>query len=292
MFALPDQFAKGTMHLRYEDIAQDGRPRVGALPVALGVVWRGVSMPKEARTSLAQAGILPILTRFRVEAEDGPFAIERPFDVSGSFRLAHAKAASGEVERLFLDIEAELTAPIGRTNFPPPENAGAMVRVGSVLAEHTFTRPFAPAGERKVTHLPVGDLRVVPPRERASLSPAELLEPPEGAIAIEADFSMDPTRFAMGITHTDSNQHVNSLVYPALFEECALRRLHALGKATSVLARSLDVRYRRPSFAGDVLSCSLRTFSRGGSIECVGAIFGEGETDLTKARCTVRMILR
>ena len=141
MFELPDLHAQGPMTLRYEDVTQDGRPRIGALPTALGVGWRGVSPPPAVRSAMLEHGIIPILTRLRVEAFDGPFSIEEPFAVKGSFGMAHAKSESGEVERLFLDIETEIEGRLGRTNLPPPAGAGTSAAAGTVFAEHVFTRP-------------------------------------------------------------------------------------------------------------------------------------------------------
>lgn len=286
-----DQNVRGTMPLRYEDIAQDGRPRLGALPVALGVIWRGVTLPESTRSAMLGHGILPILTRLVIHAFDGPLAIDHPFTVEGTFGLAHAKNERGAIDRLFLDIEAQISAPLGRTNFPPPPGAGTMAAVGTVFAEHVFTRPFAPAAERKILALPI-DGEYVPPRERASRAPREVLVIADEATALDAGFVLDETPLVMGPTHTDSNQHVNSLVYPALFEEAVLRRLARMGRSPHVLARALEIAYRRPSFAGETLRVTLQLFERDGAIEAVGAFFGDGETELEKARVFARMTLR
>ena len=65
---------------------------------------------------------------------------------------------------------------------------------------------------------------------------------------------MDPTPLPLGLAHTDANQHVNSLVYPRLFEEAVLRRLATLGKPTALLTRRAEVAFRKPAFAGEVLT--------------------------------------
>jgi acyl-CoA thioesterase FadM len=92
---------------------------------------------------------------------------------------------------------------------------------------------------------------------------------------------------ALGVMHTDSNQHVNSLVYPRLFEEAALRRFAVLGKSTTVLARSIDIAYRRPSFAGDTLRIFVRAFENA----AIGYFFGTNDdpSDVKKARAFVQM---
>jgi acyl-CoA thioesterase FadM len=54
--------------------------------------------------------------------------------------------------------------------------------------------------------------------------------------------------------HTDSNQHVNSLVYPRLFEEAVVRALTdraGVPDPGSLLARSIELRYRKPFFTGE-----------------------------------------
>jgi hypothetical protein len=65
---------------------------------------------------------------------------------------------------------------------------------------------------------------------------------------------------AFGLDHTDSNQHVNSLVYPRLFAEAALRRLAELERPRRLLIRALDIAYRKPSFAGDRVRIHTRLF--------------------------------
>ena len=289
----PDLRAEGALELRYEDIAQDGRPRLMALPPALGAVWRGVALPPEVRESMLSAGIIPILTRLVVRADDGPFAIEAPFRVSGSFELAHEPGVRGGADRIFLDVRAHVRGPLGRTNLAPPERAGEEVDAGDVLAEHVFTRPFAPKEERKVTSLRFGDGDFVPPRARIFKAPIATIDRPTSP-ALDA-WARDETVLVMGLTHTDSNQHVNSLVYPELFEEAVLRRLASRGVRTPLLARELEIAYRRPSFAGDALVIALQTFDGPGGIEAVGAFFDASDardTPPERARAYVRMALR
>ncbi len=290
---IPEQKVSGAMSLRYEDLAQDGRPRLVAIPVALGVIWRAVSLPDEMRQGLLGHGILPILTRFTIESYDGPFGIEAPVQVQGTFGLSHAKNASGAVERLYLDIEAQIEAPLGRTNLPPPPGAGTAAAFGTVFAEHVITKPFAPPGERKVLALPLGGRAVVPPREREERAPRAPLFPREDARAIgTTELETDGPPRVLGPLHTDSNQHVNSLVYLSVFEEATLQRLARIGRSPHVLGRSVEISFRRPSFAGDALSVALRLVEHDDGIDAIGAFFGEGERDLEKARAYVRMTFR
>ena len=84
---------------------------------------------------------------------------------------------------------------------------------------------------------------------------------------------------------------MNSLVYPALFEDAVLRRLAKLGRSPHVLARSLEIAYRRPSFAGDTVRVAFSLAMNAGAIVALGHFVGEGETE-DRARAFVRMVLR
>ena len=64
-----------------------------------------------------------------------------------------------------------------------------------------------------------------------------------------------------GLAHTDSNQHVNSIVYPRWFEDAAVRRLAQHGVRGSVLGRGSEVLFRKPFFAGQEARFSLQTFA-------------------------------
>lgn len=291
MQELEHQRVTSDLQLRFEDVAQDGRMRVDALPVALGAVWRAIKMPRALRRSLVEQGVLPILTRIRAEALEGPFAIDHSLSVVGGFALHAVHDAEGRVERLLLDMDAEVSGPKGRTHLPAPSDAGSIAVAGRMFAEHVFTRPFADAKDRKVLALDVDGSPFVPKATRAWQPALTALEVPEGARAIEDDFVTDATPLAMGLAHTDSNQHVNSLVYPRLFEDAILRRLATLGRGRSVLSREMDLAFRRPTFAGETLRVRLRLYEHGKATIATGSFFGEGEDDLRKARVYVRMTL-
>jgi acyl-CoA thioesterase FadM len=111
---------------------------------------------------------------------------------------------------------------------------------------------------------------------------------PEAAEALDADHVADATETCFGLEHTDSNQHVNSLVYPRLFAEAALRRLAAMGESRAVLVRELDIAYRKPSFAGDRVRVHQRMFRVGGKLGAAGYLAADGET---KPRVCARILL-
>ncbi len=98
------------------------------------------------------------------------------------------------------------------------------------------------------------------------------------------EIELNPVCF--GAMHTDSNQHVNSLVYPRLFEEIAMRHLgrpHAL-------ARTVDVRFRKPSFIGDKLNVAITLWEHGGLMHASGT-FVEERGDPEHGRVFVQLTL-
>src|SRR5207302_4862207 len=148
----------------------------------------------------------------------------------------HTVDANGDVNRLLFNMWCTAWGPRGRTFGPPPPGAGEPVAVGRVFAEHVLTRLFAPPAERKVLQL-AGS---VPSARWQWRDHGEVLRLPEGAAWLDEEFSPDPAEVVFGLTHTDSNQHVNSLVYPRLFQEAALRRLAHKGLSAAVLAERLE----------------------------------------------------
>jgi hypothetical protein len=141
-----------TVVLRFEDVAQDGRLVLEALPNAIGpAVWGRLLAHDPLAIACRQKGIVPILSRLSLEGTAAPFSVAA--DVTSELRY---QIALIEDDRLVLDVWAELFARTGRTHTglagPPPEAGDGMRTVaGRVFAEHAFTKPFAPAGQRRVT---------------------------------------------------------------------------------------------------------------------------------------------
>ena len=286
---LDGQRLSGLFDLRYEDVTQDGRVVLTSLPVALGTLWSSLAGDAATRKAMRVAGILPILSRFELEGGPGPFGVDKPVRVEGGYALSHAVDGEGRVARVMLDLDAELLAPKGRTNLPKPDDAGQEAVVGRMRAEHVFTRPFGPSEERRVRELPLPGGAFVPASSRVFRSARSTIDPPAGARSLEPEILDDPAKLVLGIAHTDSNQHVNSLVYPRLFEDAALRRMAALDLPTTVLARKLDIAFRRPTFAGETLRVAVRTFEANDRILVVGAFFGPESRDIDRARVYVQM---
>jgi hypothetical protein len=273
----PEGAGKSPVVLRYEDIAQNGRFLVEALATGVNEsLWGGALAQHPIAEHAARTGIHTILSRFVLESTPGPFGVEGRCDAECRYWLARSVDDQGAVERLYLNAWIEMFAPIGRTNFPAPKNAGERVVAGRAFAEHVFTKPFAKAGERKVTSIPFVE-REVPELLYTAARPDALLAPTVGSTPLDASLVVDETVLAFGLRHTDSNQHVNSLVYPQLFEDAALRRMRALGLGTERIARSVDLAYRKPCFAGQEARIALALFEDGASVGAYGGFYDAGE---------------
>jgi len=282
MFVLPGvntpsgRSEKASLRLRYEDIAQDRRVKLGVLPASLGVVWRTMMQDRsEEMKRLRADGIVPVLRRFMLVAHESPIGIQHPLDVEGRWETAHL---SSERKRFVLNMRTDLSAPRASTYPPPPENAGAIGSVGGVFAEHVYTRIFAAPGERRIDRLPDG---VDAGPERPWIDLTSLLR--TDAETLDAA-PVDRGEVLFGLTHTDSNQHVNSLVYPQLFEE---RALEAWGDG-HFLARSMHVIWRKPCFAGERASVRIQRIRAGERRGAIALLFVDDET---RPRCAGQLWL-
>jgi hypothetical protein len=275
------------VHLRFEDVTQDGRLVLEALPNALGpTVWRGILAHDPSSAASFAAGIVPILSRFVLEGAPGPFSANAPVEAEGTCQLA--RVGEGKDARYVLDMWAELTGVVGRT-YGSVEHAGERASAGRVWAEHVLTRPFAGSpAERRVTSLDYEGAPVVSAVRAPSPSHEALAAVPEGATPLEPARWVDAVPVTFGLVHTDSNMHVNSLVYLRMFEEAALRRFAQLGKGSVVLGRTLDIAYRKPCFAGQTMHVVQQAFEHAGTLGMAAALVEAkdvaSEETLAKAR--------
>jgi hypothetical protein len=106
----------------------------------------------------------------------------------------------------------------------------------------------------------------------------DLLELPRGVTPLEDALAPDVAPIVFGLGHTDSNQHVNSLAYPRIFEEAALRRFASLGLATRLMPRYFDIAYRKPCFAGERMRVILRAYRDGEQVGVVGSLVADDVT--------------
>lgn len=280
--------AKGSLHLRYEDVSQDGHLVLEALPNALGEIWRALDGERR-RAFGSERGVLPILSRVVLETGEAPISVRGPHATEAAVQLSHTIAEDGSVDRIILGMWAKVSSVIGRTQGPAPGDAGRPVIAGRIFAEHVFTRPFGPKEDRKVRALVVDGRPFVPEARYAIGDPSAILAPPEGASPLDDELVPDAAPTALGLDHTDSNQHVNSLVYTRLFIEAALRRLDRHGRATALLARAIDIAYRRPCFAGERVRAHVRAYEIGDAFSVVATLADDGEPD-ARPRAIARML--
>ncbi len=278
--------ATAVVPMRYEDIAQDGRMLLEFGGKGIGeVVWRELLEKAPQRDLMISTGIVPILTRYTVVGGTGPFSVNAQVTGAGTYALGQ------DGERVYLDMWTTLLASHGSSWEAQPDRGGPPVVALSTFAEHVMTRLFAPPNERKVSSLPGIDLD---PRRFALPDREAMLVLPERAEPLDAELRPDSVPWVFGLRHTDSNQHVNSLVYPQLFEEALLRRALELGRSTSVLATEIDCAYRKPCFAGDVVRWWLRAFLLDGQLGAVGVLVEEGATphdDRRRPRTYARLLM-
>jgi Thioesterase superfamily len=288
-----EQRATADLHLRFEDLTQDGRLLLPALTQGLDPVWNDLIPRHPAAKSMRQQGVLPILSRMIAESVNQPFSIFRPFTATAGYRPGHT-ATNGEVDRIVFTMWSELSGPASSMLAPRAPRDAPRVPAGRVFAEHVLTRPFAPPGERKVLRMDFPGVSPVPEHRVEWRAPIDILALPEGAAPLEPDLSPDAAPTVFGVMHTDSNQHVNSLVYPRLFEEAAVRRFAALGKPAAVLGRFMEIGFRKPCFAGEAVRVVLRAFELGKRLGAVGAFVTEEEArmpiDRVRPRCCAMML--
>jgi acyl-CoA thioesterase FadM len=262
--------------LRFEDVTQDGRLVLEALPNALATtVWRGMLTRDPFARACMESGIVPILTRFRLHGTPGPFSAHAQLEAQATSRIALAGGPPPN-GRIVLDVWADLHAPIGRTYGTTPRD-GERALAGQVFAEHTFTRLLAPPGQRRVTALDVPGAFAIRETRAASPAPESIASVPAGAVSLEATLRLDPVPIAFGLVHTDSNMHVNSLAYLRVFEEAALRRFAELGRGPSLLGRLIDIVYRKPCFAGQTMRVALQAFEHEGRLGVCAALVEQGD---------------
>jgi hypothetical protein len=274
----PDGEGRAPTRLRYEDVAQDGQVMLSTLPVGLGdAVWRANLAQHPLRESLLTEGVVPILTRLVIDATPGPFGIDPPLQSRGRFLFAHSVDDTGAVDRLHLNMWVDLDGTRGRVWDPQPEGAGETIPAGRVFAEHVLTRLFAPPEQRKVRNVPGLGPDGVPATKYAPRPFPRIIELPAGTRPLDERMRIEAPTFVFGLMHSDSNQHVNSLVYPRVFEECLARRLASLGVQRPVLARAVEIGFRKPCFAGDRVHVAMQAYELDGAYGAVGVFVSADE---------------
>src|SRR6185436_7956627 len=103
----------GQLPLRFEDVTMDGRVRLEPLAASLGLVWRDELVSHPLYPWAREQGIIPITTRFVLEAGDGPFGVESGVTLRGEWEVTRTTEP-----RFLLVLKTTLEAPLGRTNLP------------------------------------------------------------------------------------------------------------------------------------------------------------------------------
>jgi hypothetical protein len=285
---------------RYEDISEDGRLRLEGIWHPTGrLLWSGHDLGRTLFQWGRDHGLRTVLSRVVLQAANLPVAPRIPMRTELRYRFEHARHESGEVSRLFF------TTWLG-TEAPVPDRLGGFARVegeprtvARAYGQRTFVRLDAPAGERKVARLPGFEGDGVPPERGEWVEPSSLLLLPEGAEPLEERPRRSSVRIVFGLSHTDANQHVNFMAYPRYLEQAALGHLHDLGLSSRLMARRVELAYRRPSFAGEVIHVALRAFRREGDVGVVAAFVDGGDgpdvrgdfSAFGRPRCVARMLL-
>jgi hypothetical protein len=275
---------------RYEDCTQDGRLTTIAIPPALATLWETALARSPGVRNARAAGVVSLLTRLTVTSLDQPIRVHHPVTSTVGFELAHGSDAAGEVARLYMNVWAEVRGVAGRGAAASASGAPAALPVlaGHAFAEHTFTRPFAPAGQRRVTSLAgIAGFPEVPEARHDAATPGSAAEAPDGASWLD-ELAGDPVDVRFTLDQTDANQHVNSLVYVRCFLDAFQRRLAAGGHPATLRSRAFDIAYRKPSFVGDRVRAHLRLFAHGALIGGAGFLAAAGEE--ARPRCFVRVV--
>jgi hypothetical protein len=281
-----DQTSTSESYLQYEDVTQDGRLMPIAIPTTLAGLWRGVLVRHPGARAAASSGVIPILTRLTLASHEQPIRVDRPIETRAGFELARDEDPAGAVTRLFMNVWCEVHGAAGQ--LVPRGPAGPLALAGQLFAEHTFTRPFGPPDQRRVTRLDAEGYPEIPEARYPAPAPATAGTAPDGATWVD-ELAPDPAEVVFTLDQTDSNQHVNSLVYIRVFLDAVQRRIAALGRPLNVRSTELDIAYRKPCFAGDRVRAHLRMFEHAGQLGAAGFVAAAGEE--TRPRCYVRALV-
>jgi hypothetical protein len=292
---VPDeQRHREAVRMRFDDFCQDGRVQLASVVQASQpVVWGHLGSHSGLRALWGQ-GVIPVLSRLVIEAQPGSFTPAHPFSLAIAHQFAHSKNSGGDVDRLMILLWGELSGQRGALFMPSALDAEPPARCGRFFAEVVFTRLFAPPAERKVTRFDAPGLPALPEHCHELRGNDTIIALPEGAVALEPELTPEPAAIVFGLCHTDGNQHVSSFAYPRLFEEAALRRFAALGVTSPMLAREVELGFRKPFVAGERARLLLQTFKLGERYGAVGMIIRDSDVSQgrdAKPHCYVRLFL-
>lgn len=283
--------ARARFDLRYDDLTQHGHIKQTALPLVLGRVCFEKLWANHPLFETRRQGIAPILSRLVLESEAVAVSLSAPLEGVGRIEVAHERDENGAVSALFMNGFAEVWGVSSRRNAAHGGKPKQLVRIGRAFGEHVLTRPFGPPSERKVLAFDVYGQPALPSAQHKRVRVDETASLPPGAQPLDAGFESDECVWTFGLAHTDLNQHVNSLVYARLFEEAALRRCALHRRNRGLLARRLELNYRKPCFAGENLVCMVQSYVLEGEIGTIGYLAPAG-TPVERANCSFKLQFR
>jgi hypothetical protein len=287
----PDHAATTPRQSRYEDCTQDGRLNPIAIPPALATLWQTAIARNPGARNARASGVISLLTRLTVSSLDQPIQVQTPVEATVGFELAHDRDAAGQVARLYMNVWADVRGIPGRGGPGGARPASRdPVLAGQAFAEHTFTRPFAPPDQRRVTSFAgIEGYPEVPAARHAPLAPSSAAEAPTGA-TWQDELAPDTVETMFTLDQTDANQHVNSAVYVRCFLDAVQRRLAAGPYPAKLRSKAFDIAYRKPCFVGDRVRAHIRMFTHGDHIGGAGFIAAPGEGEAARPRCYVRVM--
>ncbi|MET0390801.1 MAG: hypothetical protein ABW321_32810, partial [Polyangiales bacterium] len=256
----PAPETRAQFSIRYDDLTQHAHVKLATLQLALGRACFDDLWAKHPLFETRKQGIAPILSRLVLEGEPVAVSYGAPLEAQGRIDLAHEPDATGGVSALIMNASAEIWALPSRRDPAVDPSTRQPVRIGRAYGEHVMTKPYGPPSERKVLAFDVPGQPPVPSSVHHRIRVVENASLPEGAEALDTAPSPDDAPWTFGLFHTDLNQHVNSLVYARMFEEAALRRIAKHRLDHKLIAKRISLCYRKPSFAGESLVCTLQSF--------------------------------
>jgi hypothetical protein len=277
--------------IRYDDLTQHGHIKQVALPLVLGRVCFGELWTRHPLFETRKQGIAPILSRLVLEADAVAVSFSAPLEGRGRIEVAHETAADGAVSALMMNAYGEIWGMPSRRGGALRSAERQPIRVGRAFGEHVLTKPYGAPSERKVLSFDVPGQPSVPNARYRRVRALETASLPAHAEALDPSFRVDLAPITFGLTHTDVNQHVNSLVYARVFEEAALRRCAEHGHNQGLLAQRLELNYRKPCFAGESMQCVLQSYLYEGQPGAIGYLAPAG-TPAERAHCSFRLQFR
>ena len=188
-------------------------------------------------------GVAPIPHMMSLASRPGRIALGTPMQQHYRIRLVTTRKASGELRRAHLVMQCELVAPGRRSG----------TTLGNSEIWMALTRPYAPAGQHRITEVPAG---------LGFLGEHPLRDDDLGHRPIESyrctagdgeELFRDTVPLVYHMDRSDSNLHINMHVYPQqALDYLALSYHRAGGNAGRLRFRAANAYFRRPFLPGDV----------------------------------------